>query len=310
MNKTLVKINIFPPNININQLQYYEESVYGKIFSTLTEIRLNKVMDGYSILYRADSFERIDIPIFADNLVNIFIDNFADDIIEIELYYWHMGEKYFSAPCGINIIQLDDYLTDYDDDRIQYNTTESVDYLIESYDEDSEEFDFDEDDTEEDDDDMDPDDEEEEDWDEEDPLAFLRKGKSSKTKKKKSYGSSRILKLSKNPKKNIKRHGLVLSNNKTEMKKAMKKDEKTIRAFLKDFIPGNAKWIKEYRAGILERWMDMYRITKKNLKRLQKEQRRKYEKKHGGSRITKEKAMSFTRKLLNGYNDSWNDPTK
>ena len=129
-------------------------------------------------------------------------------------------------------------------------------------------------------------------------------GKKGKCKKK-FYGSSRVLKSLKNPKKDYKRHGIIVANDKS----ALKKDEKILREFLKDFIPGKAGWIKDYREDVLERFMRMYAVSKKTLKKLEKHHRKhKGSKGKDGKKISKESAMNFTRNILN--RDSWNNPNK
>jgi hypothetical protein len=78
---------------------------------------------------------------------------------------------------------------------------------------------------------------------------------------------SRIFVHADNNKKNIKNHGIIISSS----KKDRRKDEEIIKAFLKEFIPGKAPWIKRYRSMVLDRWMRLYVISKKNAKRYKEE---------------------------------------
>lgn len=136
------------------------------------------------------------------------------------------------------------------------------------------------------------------------------KGKSNKKKKdiNPTYPSSRVLKASKDPKKQYHRHGVIIFKDKdTE-----KKDEKILKAFLKDFIPGDARWKKELRSDLIERWMASYAISQKRIKKLEKNQK---------LQLSKEKQKECTKKafeILKGLNrgiqgrnsDVWNNPNK
>ena len=130
--------------------------------------------------------------------------------------------------------------------------------------------------------------------------------KKNKKSKKDYYGTSRIWKNADNLKRSINRHGVVIA----ESKKDIKTDEKIIKQFLKDFIPGHSDWKKEFRKELLDRWMSMYTIEKKTLKKHQhkiKKNRRRNRSKH---QIDPNKAIEFTRNLFNSPLSLWDDPSK
>jgi len=294
MATTAVNVYIFPSCVDVTEIDNYDESVYGKTYSNLDEIRVNQVTGGYSILYNDQVFSKLETSVFGDALVKLFTDNLPETTVELEIFYFYMG-RHFSTECGIAVLQLDDYLVECDNPAIEYSTSESVAHLMASYDDEDEEFYFTDGDRNQ----YERDDE----FNILDPFDFGNVSPPKKIKKK-SYGHSRILMSSKNAKRNIKRHGVIVSSNKD----AMKKDKKILQNFLKDFIPGKSEWIKEYRKEILVRWLDMYVISKKIAKEMAKEHKSRSTKKRNKLRITKETAMNFTKKLFS-Y-DPFLDPNR
>jgi hypothetical protein len=117
-----------------------------------------------------------------------------------------------------------------------------------------------------------------------------------KTKKRKSYPSSKILKSAKHAKKDIKNHGIIIQSGKSR-----DKDEEIIRSFLKDFIPGKSNWIKSYRKIILKRWMNQYAITKKAAKKYEK-QSQLVKKTNRKGTVSIDTASKVTRNILKHYN--------
>ena len=151
--------------------------------------------------------------------------------------------------------------------------------------------------------DYDEDDDEEDDYDEFDPNNFFEDyayGPRLKKQHKGKYESSVVWNKSKNIKRSINRHGVVISS-----KDNMRRDKKLIKKFLKDFIPGDANWKKEFRDELAKRWLSVYAVSKKNLKELEKQ----YRKKRNRSTANKTKAaINFAQKLFN--EDTWNNPNK
>lgn len=275
----------------------------GAAFSSLDEIKVNKIGSDYSVIYSDELFQKLDTSAFAENLINILASNLPDANFNISLHYWACNnEELFSPECGVAVIHLNNYLDDYEDERVLYTTSGSAEYLVDCYDEDTEEFDFEPEvagtiDQADDDDD-------EDDVNESSSILdqYLNNDRKMKSK---SYGSSKVLKSLKNPKKYVKRHGIMVSNDKS----AKKKDEKIIKSFLRDFIPGKSSWVREYREEVLDRWMGSYAISKKTLQKLEKAHSKQHGKSHkNGSNITKETAMNLTRKFFS--KDSWNDPNR
>lgn len=131
-----------------------------------------------------------------------------------------------------------------------------------------------------------------------------KKYKSKSGKKRFNYASSKVLKASSRPKKSYNRHGVIICKN----KKAIKKDEETIKDFLKDFIPGNSSFKKNLRKDLLKRWMAMYVITKKRANKMQKNFKKSLNKvsKHEKT----EQIIDFTKKMISIPIDSWNDPNR
>ena len=130
----------------------------------------------------------------------------------------------------------------------------------------------------------------------------------TKSKKKtKSYSNtprSRVFKESKNPKKEFKRHGVIITRDKDDLER----DQKVIKEFLKEFIPGKEKWVKEFRSDILKRWTNTYTIRAKDLKRIEKN-RKKMQKDKERKKKNKE-ILKLTRNIFNVPISSWDDPNK
>ena len=310
-----LKIIIFPPPNNGHS--EYDESVYGRAFSDLSEIKINEVVGGYTILYRDDVFQKIDIEIFGSNVINIFSKNVPNQETEIEIYYYHKNNPI--EMCVKAILELDEYFTDCEQPNIDYVESPSIKHLIRYYESEDMEDDYDdEEDEDEDEDEIDfydipgldandiqrflgEDDDDYEDFDG-DSYPILKE-----RPEKKSYGRSRLIRDSKKAKRSIKRHNILVSSD----KEAKKKDKKVIKDFLKDFIPGKSPCERYYRAELLERWMDVYVISKKMAKEMAKEHKKesKSKNKNGRSRITREGAMDFTKKVFYGY-DPFYDPNK
>lgn len=138
-------------------------------------------------------------------------------------------------------------------------------------------------------------------------MHFLEDSEPTKKKKKKgkkTYRISRAVKAANSPKKSYKRHGVIICSDKD----AIKKDRKIIKEFLKDFIPGDSKWKRHFRDDLLDRWIRVYVITKKQLKRFEKNQHRESDK----DRLSRNarQTIDFTRRLFNVPIDTWNDPTR
>lgn len=140
--------------------------------------------------------------------------------------------------------------------------------------------------------------------DEDDSGHKKKKKKKKAGKKELKYATSRVLKCAKSPKKAYKRHGVLVCKDKD----AIKRDCRIIKDFIEEFIPGNAGWKKDLRKDLLDRWVQVYVISTKRLKRLERERRRNIVRNRRDADV--QRTIDVTRKLFNVPIDRWNDPTK
>lgn len=127
------------------------------------------------------------------------------------------------------------------------------------------------------------------------------KGK-KKRKRKPEYYRSASWHNCDRAKKMIQRHGVIVAS-----KKDISKDERIIRDFLKEFFPGNSKWKKEFRADVAKRWVQMFVVTKSQLRRLEKASRRQRRSMDNDERV--DRTLSFANMLF-GAKDHWSDPNR
>lgn len=309
-----VKIFIFNSKINWDDYDCTQSHV-GDEISTTENILVNKVDDGYSIVYMDDVFEELNVQEFLDSFIQLFSTNLPGKQIQVDIRYFPLDD--FSEDCGKCILDLDNLFRECEDDNIEYLTSPSVAQLIEGFDEETNEFDFNEDDDEDididdifsyiDPDDLDDDDDEDyySDYDTNDILnEYLgRNKKRYKDDKPMIYKRSRLIRSSK-IRKTIKRHGVIVSSDKS----AKKKDAETIAKFLKDFIPG--KEYRNFRKKILHRWMDTLVISKRFAKKLQKAHENKANKKsRKKNKATQGRILDITSRMFGGY-DLFSDPNR
>lgn len=305
MNRVNVMLHIIPSGVKLEDLENYDIPKHGRVLSNSNEIKVNKVTDGYSIVYASDTFKRIDVCRLSRNIKQLFRTNLPGAIIDIGIYYHYEldndDEVVFDEDVANWIFTLEHCIVnDLVDRTFVYHRTESLsetqDYYDEMNDPDDEfesmfglnDFDVDDDDDE----------------DSDDPFAFMKRSSDRKKSKSKSYGRSRVLKNAKNPKRAYRRHGVLIARDKDDLRR----DEKIIKAFLKEFIPGNSGWKKDLRSDILDRWIRMYALSKKNINKLEKEYRRSVNVEK--NKANADMALDFTRKLFNVPIDRWNDPSK
>lgn len=318
MNRVTVSIHIIPSGVDQRFLTSFHPESDGNVLSSESEIKVNRCQNGYSIIYGSNVFKKLDLALLASNIVKIFKANLPDSFLDVAMFYHYetVDDDVFDMKTAEQIFALHNLFTQIVATRrvpgLQYVITQSMKQTAEDYryeqDEDDQEYD---------------DDNEEDDGEEFDPEEddFLRQifgpGFSSyddddddyeprRKKTIKYYGTSRVMKDCRNPKQCIRRHGVLVASS----KKDMERDEKIIKDFLKDFIPGNARWKRDFRHDILKRWMKMYAVSKKQLKGLEKEHRRRYRAKHTKSHKNQDQAIDFTRKLLSVPIDRWNDPNR
>lgn len=311
MEKINVRIHVNPSGINPLELEDFNPTRDGKILSTADKINVNKSATGYSVVYESDVFNTIDKALLMANLIKIFNANLPGSIIELGICYnFDTDETYeFDYDTFHHIMALDELCRNIvDTNRVQnleYIQTDSIEEAIEYFDDnynnpaDDQEYVEENKDI--------------EDFydDEDDPYGIIaalngfEKKKKKHKKSKEYYGRSRVWKNAKNPKRAVKRHGVVIADDKDDIKK----DEKILKEFLKDFMPGNSGWQKDFRSDVLKRFINMYTVSKKNLKHLEKQHKKAVRKKRYKN-IDTDKALDFTRRLMTVPIDRWNDPTK
>ena len=280
MDEKIIGINI----INYDTIpRGFDTSKYGRHLSTTTTINSNKIGDQYSVLYTKSEFMEIDPARFVASVINVFKKNIpnAKLVFILEILKTKSEE--------LGDVELLDRMTEisklFNDviisgrvENVEFipgdDFTEDVDYLS-NYD--SEEYD-------------DEEDEDEDGEDEEDSLERIMGTYGVKTKDK--------------SKKEFHRHGVIVADSKSDVEK----DLKTIKEFLKDFIPGKQSWKKEIRKELAQRWVRLYTVTKKQLKSLEHDARKNVSNKRK-SKTTKQ-ALKFTKKLFTVPIDSWSDPNK
>lgn len=316
----------------------FNPKVDGKNLSTVEDIKVNKTQAGYTIVYLDSDLNQMDVGNFVSSLLILLMDNLTDPIsISIRYHYADNNDDIHIDPyTAISILKINDILEripnkiikDSCEHSIEYHRSSDIDTLISIRD--------DYDDSQEDENDensidcgMDTDDDNSifnhiksfcEDYDDdEDVISTLssiignidmsdtNKGKNKNKKSNKSkpeYPRSRIFKDAKNPKKEIKRHGVVVTRDKDDLEK----DKKIIKGFLKDFIPGKEGWVKEFRSELTQRWINMYTIKAKDLKKLEKKRKEKIKDKERKKK--NKEILDLTRNIFNVPISSWDDPNK
>ena len=279
----------------------YNTRLYGTAKSTSTEIKVNKVGDLYTIVFPKAEFKELDPKGTMVGIVNIFRDNLTDSDYNFDVEF--TGADGSDIASQINA--FNQLIYNYNEHKKidggkNSSTANQLRAAIDraqreepnphkSFYEDFEEYDGV-------DDDDDP-------YDEFDPndyfdsFAYSPKLESGKDK----YDRSVVWKKSKNIKRSINRHGVVISS-----KDNMRRDKKLIKKFLKDFIPGDAGWKKEFRDELAKRWLSVYAVSKKSLKNLEKDYRKKRDKKN--SARTRD-IVKFANRLFSNE-DTWNNPNK
>ena len=311
MERVNLTIHVIPDQIPIADLDDVTPQELGSNLSTVATFNVSRVPDGYSIVYTDSVFAKLNPLSTIDSIIKLFMSKLPGKQILVSLEYHFClknGAEVFDGYAAEAIKDMDDILIEIGNNTsaVVYERSDTVDDAIDYLDSS--------------DDDEDDDDEDDEDGDGYDPMDFdpndigglinliANEGSRSKKKKKKKsreYGESEVLHETKNAKRCYNRHGVMVCSDKD----ALKHDQKMIKEFLKDFIPGSAGWKKDFRRDLQKRWMQMYVISKKQLKHLQKKHVKSKSKKRRG--IDTEKALDFTRRMFNvPANSAWNDPNR
>lgn len=243
---------------NVSIIEFMYKDFLDINLVELGEVFIEKLNDYYGHFTSTDITFIVRISDNSEYLINIDEDLFAE-----------MRSKFVVQLEYLNQIKTSGSIDNEDDDE---DDDEDIDDMvdIESFmsilDKYGTRADF------EDEDDMD-DDDEEDDNEEIDTHIFDAFGfAQSLDKKSKNRGhqSSKSFHSAKNKKANIKNHGILISSN-----NSIESDKRIIKAFLKKFIPGDSKYIKDYRKKVLNRWISMYALSKNQAKEIENQHRKK-----------------------------------
>lgn len=313
------------------RIKDYDPEKEGSKLSDSTKIIFNKLNSSnesriYSIVYNAKVFAKIPANKLLSAIIRTFVKNVPDSEMHLHIRFNH--------------VVVDD--NDNEDDLITIDSARSVTEFLKfcaavddrgvlpmfKFDFTSTSIEDDEDDIEDDDDDIfdrwvdeqldEDDDDDDNDSSFHDPFEAMgyefklpKKEKGKKSKDKKSHVDdlqiyrSKVFRNSKNPKREISRHGVLIANKKSDIEK----DREILKDVLKAFIPGDKTWIKKFRKELLDRWMVVYVITKKSLKRKEHEYRQAKRREvinHGYDTISK--SIGLTSQIISHATDKWNDP--
>lgn len=333
--KASVILVILPGDIKalpVTQMSDYLEYRNIKIVSTPEMINVSSDGRRYIVAFWDDDIAEVDPKILAANITSVFMDNLRGYEINLEMSY-RRNTRLDISDRPLNVINAvlrlhNEFATNFrelrnEESAFVYTTSSIIEQVYKEY-ASRIEAEADVPDAPDEEDYImkfmmngklsgNTDDESEDDGDEDVDLMTMlglsddsSKGskKKKKSSKKISYGASRALRATNNPKKAYKRHGVLVC----AKKDAIKRDEKIIKEFLKDFIPGSAEWKKEFRKELLKRWMGVYVISKKKLKHLEKNYRNKAVQKRRNANV--ERTLSLTRQLFNVPADQWNNPNR
>jgi hypothetical protein len=228
----------------------------GQAISNREEFKVNGANAGgrYTIIYPISEIMELDAEEFAIAYIN-FIKSKMSIYNEAELFMHYIEDPDYDFQfdeidelMARKLLFIETVIYNLTEKNIMYTVSSSMSLLSREYEEDCD----------------DEDNYCEEDYEEVTPTHNI-------VKPKKVNRRSKVFIHSSNLKKNIKNHGIII----TSGKKDIKKDKEILRDFLKEFIPGKSAWVKEYRSIILERWLRVYAITKKDAKKYRSDVRKK-----------------------------------
>ena len=326
----LLMIHVIPDNVDINQLS--DSEYIGRHISSSDKILINRMSYGYSVTFLGSTIINASLTSICNTIIKLMSDNLPNEIFTVEFAYMYFmkdprdeefDEDVFKQLCFMQslfnaIVTKNDHfninISSYM--KIAYNRIKLLNDKFDDHNTSSILWANDKDD-----------DDEEDEYDDDLHLfedanienikrTFEEYGidlpfnelndmidKKSKEKSKVNVSTSRILTSANNPKKSYNRHGVIV----VKGRKAIEKDEKIIKAFLKEFIPGNAQWKKDLRRDLCRRWLNAYVVTSKDLKQLEKHYKKKQQKKRN---YDINRSLELTRRLLTVPVDKWNDPNR
>lgn len=334
-----VAVHVLESSVDIDRLTTFTlgSTAVGNLFSSQGEVVFNSVDDGYSILYDSETFNKLDMLLLAKNILVLLMKNLSNCRMNLTIYYhFRVYEDEtditgFNMETASNFISFHDVFSKVNDNNDQifvearkvlsYRISQSVLDTCEIYinicrvakakDEENRQKtitpqgnnnshvmveDYFRDIT----------------WMDDDNDRKSSKKKSKKKSKadmrRKEYPTSKVMKAAKSPKKSYKRHGVLVCKDKS----AIKKDEKIIKDFIKDFFPGGAEWKKKFRKELLNRWMSTYVISVKGLKMVEKKMRNDAKETRNRRRRVYgvSKALDITSRLMTTPVDQWSDPRR
>lgn len=327
MGEKKLVVYIVPKEKSLTDLKDYDKENIGTNKSSNTEIKVNIVTDGYSIIFDDDVFDSVSPAVLSKNIISLFDKNLQNTKVTIGVTYMYRiessdeddEEELFDIDVVKYTIDLacefdNNYLKSLKGNELVYKTTDDFSSMLLELKEKAsgdEDDDFDEADL--------PSDSERmntesiinqflrsvNDVDEDDEKDKDNKDKKKKKKRKKEYDKSKALSSSKDPKKSYNRHGVIVVKNKD----VISHDEKIIKEFLKSFIPGSG-WHKDFRNDILKRWIGSYVVTSKQLKKLERKHKRNIRKKKINRQFNRNRSMEVVRRVLTEPVDKWYDPNK
>lgn len=338
MDSTNILINILPDNVDVSLLKTAKG--IGSIVSSDTVISVNIVASGFSIVYQSSVFNQLcqsGVDMFINSIFDLVEANVTNSKFNVMLlYHYETEDRYlFDKQTAGNLFNMEMKMLDIirnGRNKFQYVKTKSIVDAADTMSEilekpesrrpvrnnvNNERIPSADNIT----DDqlrasarqvaemnswlgIDPGSADDGDysWDDEDDKP--KKDKDEKSKY--SVKTSKSMKSSKSPKKEYKRHGVIIAD-----KDAVKKDEKIIKGFLKEFIPGDQQWKKDFRSDLAERWVNTYAISNKDLKQAKRRQKKVVRETY--QRQRKEdimRALTFTNRIVSVPIDQWNDPRR
>lgn len=316
-----VTLFVVPSAVRVEDLLDYDIDQIGDGFSNLREINVNKVDDGYSLIFENDIFVRLDLNRLSRRILDLFTKNLPTTRLDVSIVYlYELDDEDEDDPFDMKtaeaVLQFEASFRNAlassslrQVKMIRYRRTQNIVDVAEEFRSGLYSYKHDE---EEDDepitaiDDLrrhlgltdDDDDDDEDDYDDYPSHKSRRYWDDG-------YGASKVLRSAKNPKRVYHRHGIIVARN----KEMIRKDRKIIKRFLKDFIPGDSQWQKDLRNDLADRWIKMYTMTSKQLKKLEKAHRRQIHEQYR-PKIDTEKVLGFARSMVSTPIDNWSNPNK
>ena len=264
-------------------------------FSTTDQLNVGywKDQSVYAVTFMKNEWMKLDPAVFVDSLTDTMLKHVPSDQYKYTLVFchfetpdvetWNQAAAIYAAFAAVKdqftlvesmdsktrLREFEKPITEDDEDREWYEDFDS------DYDEEEDDVDY----------------------------PHINDLKKPKPAKKQYYGQSRVWKNSNHIKRSINRHGVVVSS-----KDNRKRDIKLIKEFLKDFIPGNQGWKKDFRKELAKRWLDVYCISKGQLKSLEKSYRNKNSK--GSKTKSLNSALGLAGRIIKNPSSDWFNPNK